>query len=321
MPRYRHTVSSVVLTIALSIALTLTITGCIGGEVGGGGGGGDDGEMLSEDGGVRNAASTGGATAPFRLAVTADTTPGLLNSRHHDDPWKNVAMLRRYRGDWHKLLVVGDLVHGANSRAMWKHYWVPTYGSIKGTCTVWSVPGNHDWAWQGHTPHFKNYKLFRAGWQTCPGVEPSTQWVKRRPGWLLIGLDSEHCGRAADRLAGALRFNRKHGRRSVLVAYHRPHRMPAASKAGPFNCERVRKMIRQDPLVKITLHGHSHRWDHFSPRKGLRSFIVGVGGGGTNSCVHQPLGALFLRLKPDGRYRWKYRNTRKGGAVTASGGG
>jgi len=302
-----------------AMLIVVCTAGCIAGEIGVGGEG--DGQEPSGDGGVRSATAAGVAVKAFRLAVTADTTPGILNSIHHDDAWRNVAMLRKFRGDWHKLLVVGDLVHGGNLPAMWKHYWVPTYGSFEGECTVWSVPGNHDWAWQQHKPHFERYRRFRAGWQSCPGVERTTQWVKRRPGWLLVGLDSEHCTRAADRLAGALRFNRNHGRRRVLVAYHRPHRMPAGSHAGPFQCERVRRMILQDRLVRITLHGHSHRWDHFSPRAGLRTFIVGVGGGGTNGRIHQPLGALFLRLKPDGTYSWKYRDTRKGGAITAKGKG
>lgn len=193
-----------------------------------------------------------------------------------------------------KIIVLGDLVHRNSPAAWWEKKWAPTYGSLD-TCKVWSVLGNHGWGWTGKgrwpAAKGKTYWEYRSDFhENCPmAMRKGYCWAKRRPGWLILGLDSEHPAQSYRFMREALRrFGRK---RKVLVLIHRPPILPPGSDAPRFRGPRLRRLIKQ--RADLVMSGHSHRfW-----RKG-KYIVVGTGDG---------KGWANLALRSDGTWTVRFR--------------
>lgn len=159
-------------------------------------------------------------------------------------------------------IALGDLVHKNAPRELWEREWMPRWGSLP-PCRVWSVPGNHEYGWArpgtrwAQPARGATYRHYR-GWfhRKCPSVaSDGTQWAKRRPGWLLVGVNTERCTAAAVFLRTVTdRMPRRH----VAVFMHRPPILPPGSAAPPLRCASLARLV--DERATVVLAGHSHRF-------------------------------------------------------------
>ena len=192
-----------------------------------------------------------------------------------------------------KAILLGDIVHKNSPRRLWQREYAPRWGSMP-TCKVWSVLGNHGWGWSrgrwSPPARGRTYQEFRGSFhRQCPkAMGDRYQWVKRRPGWLLVGLNTENC-QAATRLMR--RATNRWPHRSVAVFTHRPPILPPGSKAPPLRCPGLTRLI--DRKADLVMSGHSHRfW-----RQG-KYVVAGTGDG---------KGYVSLTLRRSGTWRADYK--------------
>ena len=159
-----------------------------------------------------------------------------------------------------KSILLGDIVHKNSPRQLWQREYVPRWGSLP-TCKVWSVLGNHGWGWsrgQWSPPaRGRTYQEFRGAFhrQCAKTMGDRYQWVKMRPGWLLVGLNTENCSAATQLMRQA---TDRWPRRNVAVFTHRPPILPPGSNAPPLRCPELTRLI--DRKAELVMSGHSHRF-------------------------------------------------------------
>lgn len=186
----------------------------------------------------------------FRATVAGDF---IDTDSRHDRLWRQWPR----RG---KTIALGDLVHKNSPERLWAREWESRWGSLP-TCKVWSVLGNHGWGWSrgrwSPPARGSTYLAHRGAFhRECPSVmRDRFQWAKRRPGWLLVGLNTEACWDAKRFLSQAVQ---RFPGRSVAVFTHRPPVLPPGSSAPPLNCPSLARAIAA--RADVVLSGHSHRF-------------------------------------------------------------
>jgi hypothetical protein len=158
-------------------------------------------------------------------------------------------------------IALGDLVHKNAPDFLWRREWVPRWGSLP-PCRVWSVLGNHEWGWSRQPrwvppAYGSSYLTYRREFhRDCPArLRTTFQWAKTRPGWLIVGLNTEACAAAQDFLT---RATGRWPHRALLVLTHRPPILPPGSSAPPLVCPALVRQI--DRKADLVLSGHSHRY-------------------------------------------------------------
>lgn len=174
-------------------------------------------------------------------------------------------------------VALGDLVHKNAPARLWRDEWAPRWGSLP-RCRVWSVIGNHEWGWSapGWSPPARGvtYRQHRGAFHDrCPAaMRDRYQWAKRRPGWLLVGLNTETCSAATSFLR---RATDRYPGRHVAVFTHRPMRLPPGSAAPPLRCAPLVRLV--DERADVILSGHSHRYWRSGRHHVAGTVVTGLG--------------------------------------------
>lgn len=165
------------------------------------------------------------------------------------------------------LLLLGDTAYDSGSSSDYASRYDPAYGRFRSIS--WPLPGNHEYRTAN-----------AAGFRTYFGVTGPTWWAKRAGAWLVLGLDSEKIGSAAQRafVVATLRANQG---RPTLVAWHRP-RYSSGEHRDQRNVGPLWKLVSRDRDVQLVLWGHDHDYERMlapvSNRRAKAAFVVGTGG-------------------------------------------
>lgn len=176
------------------------------------------------------------------------------------------------------VLALGDLVYWEGTAEEFAGCYDPTWGRHKGRTRP--VPGNHEY----RTPEASPYYAY---WGAQAG-EPGQGYYSYDLGaWHLVALNSNLEAAAMDaqldwleRVLAATRA------RCILAYWHHP--LFSSGKHG----DSLRMLTAYDLLYEagasLVLAGHDHNYERFArmdpvggrdPERGIRSFVVGTGGG------------------------------------------
>jgi acid phosphatase type 7 len=210
-----------------------------------------------------------------------------------------------------RLILLGDLAYPGGTAKQYEECFDPAWGDFKELSLP--VPGNHEYRRKDEPTAFFSY--FGEAPATVEG-EPLVHSEGHEAGfydlrfpdphtgpWLLIGLNTgeERAPADTDWLRDVLEENRgagDEGARCVLAFAHHfrfssglhGHDMDEEDPAAPLNDAKAMKGtfdILDNFEASVLLSGHDHHFEQFAPQdtdgnadpEGLRSFIVGTGGG------------------------------------------
>jgi hypothetical protein len=228
-------------------------------------------------------------------------------------PQRKTARLIR-RIDPVAVLTLGDNQYPDGTLRQYRHSYDLTWGRFKGR--TYPSPGNHDY----HTPRAAGYfKYF--GRRAHRGSGGMYSFNLGR--WHLVSINSR-TGRISDRkLRWVRRDLRKNRDRCELAYWHHP-RWTSGSRhrPDPHMARLWRVLYRRG--VDVVLNGHEHSYERFAlmnpagalaPRRGIREFVVGTGGGhlypmgtptfGSQKRIDDRFGVLRMVLRPRS-YRWRF---------------
>ena len=323
------------------------------------------GALLAQTAGPAQAQPNPEGDAPIGvlLAVGDIAQCGKSESQQHDEAVAEIVAQEIERAEAEglplRLLLLGDLAYGDGSREQFDQCFDPAWGRFKDVSMP--VPGNHKYHQPEATPYFRYFRKAplmadgeplvasegaRAGFYTVRFPEP-----EGGP-WLLLGLNSGEEGEVERPgwLRNVLEENQAAGAggaRCVLAFSHdflfssgaHGHGYEKSDPAAPL--EPGDGMRRAFDLLdrlgaSVLLSGHDHHFEQFAPQdakgnadpEGLRSFIVGTGGGDAyleevgftyeEQAANQEFidgshfGVLRIELFAD-RYTWSF--VREGGEV------
>jgi 3',5'-cyclic AMP phosphodiesterase CpdA len=214
-----------------------------------------------------------------------------------------------------QVLALGDNAYPGGSRRDYALCYAPSWGRLR--ARTHPTPGNHDYLAAGAAPYF-GYFGAAAG---PPGVG---YYSFDLGGWHLVSLNSNVGTEPGSPQERWLRADlAAHPARCTLAFWHH-----ARFSSGPHGSTvRMAGMWRvlQEAGAELVLSGHDHHYERFAPmdadgrvdrRHGVRSFVVGTGGGETYPFLRQLVpgsearwaggfGLLKLVLEAD-RYEWEF---------------
>jgi alkaline phosphatase len=209
------------------------------------------------------------------------------------------------------IAAVGDLVYPTGTADDFARCYEPSWGRID--ARVRPAAGNHEYGTGVATAYFDRYGQ-RAG-------QRDRGWysydLKR---WHVVVLNS-NCGlvpgggcAAGSEQERWLRADlAAHPARCTLAYWHHPRRS-SGLHGDDATVEPLRRAL-VDHKVEILLTGHDHHYERFAPERGLRAWVVGMGGAhnypialvkhGSQVRYSGGHGLLALALRSD-RYKWSY---------------
>jgi 3',5'-cyclic AMP phosphodiesterase CpdA len=223
------------------------------------------------------------------------------------------------------IAAVGDLVYPRGTADDFARCYDPSWGRVDSR--VRPTPGNHEYGTGVATAYWNRY----AG---RAGARERGWYSYDLNGWHVVVLNS-NCSRVAN--GGCAPGSEQerwlradlaaHPARCTLAYWHHPRRS-SGIHGDDTSVEPLRRAL-VDAGAEILLAGHDHHYERFTPRDGLREWVVGMGGAplypwifikqGSRIRYAGGFGLLGLWLR-DGRYEWRY--LRAGGdAFSDSGSG
>ena len=177
------------------------------------------------------------------------------------------------------VFTVGDNAQGTGDASEFANCYDPSWGRHKARTRP--VPGNHDYNVPGASAYFDYFGA-------TAGPYGQGYYSARLPaGWLYVGLNSEIATGSESAQHEWLRQTLKAEPATCIVAaWHQPFVSSGPSRGTP----RMRALwkLLQDSGADIVLAGHDHFYERLQPVNadeqvdptlGIRSFIVGTGGG------------------------------------------
>jgi hypothetical protein len=214
------------------------------------------------------------------------------------------------------VLALGDLAYPHGSTADFRDCYDPSWGSFRDR--TWPVPGNHEYDTAGARGYLDYF-----GPRVTTDGDP---WYAFELGaWRLYALDAnceiaDECDADAQ-LAWLQDVLAERPNGCALAYWHQPR----FSSGHHGDEERVGRLWRAvaDGGVDVVLSGHDHTYERFGTldgdgqpsERGVRSFVVGTGGGqltgvhdvkpGSEYREPSRFGVLALDLR-DGTYDWRF---------------
>jgi hypothetical protein len=218
---------------------------------------------------------------------------------------------------------LGDNVYRADTGKEYRDCFNGAWGSLRNV--THPAPGNHDYADPDASGYFQTFG-------SRAGTRGEGYYAYSLGDWRVLVLNTNDgacrfvaCDGNSGQLAWAREELAKTGEGSCVLAYwHHPRFSSGAHGDSRWADDLWRTLA--DGGVDVVLNGHDHHYERFAPMDtdgkadpaGMRSFIVGTGGGehypiqqvSPNSEVRETgvTGALRLTLRPYG-YDWSFEAT------------
>ncbi len=203
------------------------------------------------------------------------------------------------------VLTLGDNAYDSGSLAEYNSKYDPYWGRFKAK-TVPS-PGNHEW----NTANAQGYRDYFGFSDTEPLYGSFT-----RKGWHFVRLDTEQLSSSQQENWMASDLAADTHQCEVVYGHHPP--FSSGSTHGNTSELTNAWNIATAAGVDIWLAGHEHQYERIS-RDNIKEFVVGTGGAGSYPFGTPVLGSefrwsggngvIFLTLKSDGTYSWRFRDT------------
>ena len=226
------------------------------------------------------------------------------------------------------ILAPGDLAYPYGSYLSYKYCFEKYFGTALDR--FYPVPGNHDYKKSPAKGYF-DY------WGKRAGPRGKGYYSMDRGAWHIVALNSELEAEANSAQAEWLKADlSKTSAQCILAFYHRP--TFTSRERGSGSVPQLLFRILYDYGATLILNGHNHFYERTaalspdasrSPGRGIRTFVVGMGGanmpyGGqpapfTDALITKTWGVLKLDLKPNA-YSWEFISAPRG-AVKDSGDG
>ena len=233
-------------------------------------------------------------------------------SRTSDD--STGALIRRLNPD--AVFSAGDNAYPDGTATEFATCFDPAWGSFK--AKIHPVPGNHEYHQTGALPYFQYFGA-AAG-------DPATGYYSYDLGdWHIIALNGEISAGAGSAQETWLKADLAASTKTCTLAYmHRPR-----FSAGYHGSNSSMQALWQDLYdagAELWIAGHNHDYERFAPQtasgvadpaRGIREFVVGTGGAGTEAWSTTPpianeeawanpvFGVLKLTLRAGG-YDWEF---------------
>jgi acid phosphatase type 7 len=232
------------------------------------------------------------------------------------------------------VLALGDLAYPDGSTEEFADCYGPSWGHFKERTKP--TPGNHDYETKGASGYF-DYFGKAAG-------NPEEGYYSYDLGsWHLVSLNS-NCGEGEVRCGPGSTQRRwleedlaANGDKRCTLAYMHHPRFSSGVKHGSTPTLEPLWEALYEGGADVVLSGHEHNYERFAPqdpngradpKRGIREFVVGTGGGGSHYPISEPIansevhndhtyGVLKLTLHPKG-YEWRFVPA-GGGTFTDSG--
>ncbi|PWF55096.1 metallophosphoesterase family protein, partial [Massilia glaciei] len=209
-----------------------------------------------------------------------------------------------------RVLLLGDIVYGGGTEALFNTCFGPTWGRFKER--THPAPGNHEYISPGARGYFDYF-----GAAAGPG-----HYSLALGNWRLYSLDSNLAGPAKAAQLDWLRAElARDPSRCTLAFWHHP--LYSSGVHGSLGAMRAEWELLHRHGAEIVLSAHDHDYERFAPQdahgkldrtRGVRQFVAGMGGAYRTPFL-LPLanserrdasrtGVLRLRLRDDG-YEWE----------------
>jgi hypothetical protein len=216
------------------------------------------------------------------------------------------------------LLALGDLQYEDGTLADFTTWYAQTWGLPQYKSRTYPVPGNHE-AQSAVLTNYCVYFATGAAVDPCPGGRPSYSFGLGT--WHVVALDSSAGTIDAVQRAWLRADLAAHPARCTLAFWHHPRYSGGQHGGLALNGVWTDLMAAG---VDVVLTGHDHTYQRFAamndagqadPVGGIRSFVVGTGGRGSEPPVSPvpwqevaddtTMGLLRLTLEPGG-YTWRF---------------
>lgn len=260
-----------------------------------------------------------------------------------------------------RLILLGDLAYNKGKTREFDKCFDPEWGAFKSISLP--VPGNHDYGTRGASPYFEYFKSEPKNHDDKPLLTSEgaatgyygLRFPDENGAWLLIGLNPYSRARMSvsseQWLENLLETNDAAGanRAPCIAAFAHPYRFSSGYHGHGDVKDKNARVRKSSSLhseyemldahgASVLLSGHDHHFEQFAHQDadgnkdsdGVRSFIVGTGGGAlymrnigfrynTNApnqehLIHNKYGVLRMNLYPD-HYSWEFLTS--DGAVIA----
>lgn len=203
------------------------------------------------------------------------------------------------------IAVLGDAVYERGTVHEFRNCYEPSWGRFRARTRA--ALGNHEYHSPGAAPARSYFRLPRHGWYTY-GLGS----------WTVVVLNSNcrkigGCRRGSPQwrwLRARLRENRS---RCTLAYWHHP-RWSSGLHGSDRTMDDLWRLLA-GARTDVVLAGHDHHYERFGLINGIRSFVVGTGGGGNRPFLRRlprseaaswtTYGVLRLELR-DGAYSWRF---------------
>ncbi len=246
---------------------------------------------------VALAGHAGAIPAPAAPAPRTLLAVGDIASCASEGDEQTAALVARTPGT---IAVLGDIAYENGSESDFANCFGPSWGKL--VPRIKAALGNHEYNTPGAAPAVKLFGLPTSGWYSYA-----------LGAWHVIVLNSNcgevgGCGRDSPQAHWLAADLAAHPARCTLAYWHHPR------FSSGLHGSNVAYAPFWDILARakadVVLSGHDHDYERFGPLKGIRSFVVGTGGG---SIVRNgdTFGVLRLTLRATG-YDWKFLPAGKG---------
>ena len=221
-------------------------------------------------------------------------------------------LVERLRPD--AVVTTGDNQYDVGALRAYRASYAPAMGSLR--ARTWPVPGNHDYGTAGAAGYFAYFGA-RAG-------SPNRPWrsFSPAPGWRVLLLDSNcwavgGCGSGSRQHRWIKHTLAHRPAPCTIAAWHHPL-LTAGEYRGSADVRAAALPLWRATTrggVDVVLNGHDHNYQRWSPRQGVREFVVGTGGRSHYRVTPVPrlaahddrhFGALVLTLRADRTYRYAF---------------
>jgi alkaline phosphatase len=258
--------------------------------------------------------------------ATADAIEGLLADRHVVGA-----------------LVLGDEAYASGLLSEFQAFYEPAWGRPEILGISHPVPGNHEYA-TGTAAGYFDYFDGPGAQSGAAGPRDQGYYSFDLAGWHLIALNSSDecrwvpCAAGSPQHQWLLADLAAHATACTLAFWHHP-RFQAGATSGELDDAAPLWDALYDAGVDVVLNGHEHGYQQLAPldkagqvdpARGIRTFVVGTGGGEYDTTFSGPRvaalettltsthGVLELTLHPD-RYEWQFVATDGSRPTAASG--
>jgi hypothetical protein len=235
---------------------------------------------------------------------------GDIASCSSDGDERTAALLDKHRGT---ILALGDIAYDSGTVQEFQECFAPSWGRHK--ARIRPAPGNHEYR-SGGSGYFQYFGA-------AAGPAERGYYSFNLGSWHIVSLNSERDTSADGNQLRWLRADLARAKaRCVLAFWHRPRWSAGAyeddAKTAPF--WNTLYAARAD----VVLAAHDHNYQRYPPlnrrgeidrARGIRSFVVGTGGGGRPNELRSDFrrrtsnrgtwGLLQLTLRP-ASYSWRF---------------